>query len=833
MKHSFLILTFFISFIPLSIYGTAPKNLITHVRHQQLFDMHWLFIRSDNPDYRNVNYNDSSWRKLNIPHDWSIELPYAPKFPAGKNNGYFQEGIGWYRKHFSIDKSKRDKEFVIQFDGVFANSEVWINGHYLGRRPSGYVTFRYDITRFLKLGGDNMLAVRVDDSNPGADRWYHGSGIYRDVYLIKTNYTHFRLDDGIHITVLKAEKDEAIVDMHYTIMGSYFTDKEIKTYGRNAWIRDGKHNWKVPPVAHDCMIRTTVYDSDGNEVAHTEDKHIIYNYTAEYRANQLVTVPKPHRWSDKGPYLYKIKSELLYQGKVLDDVETSYGIRKLEYIPNKGLFVNGRMTKLRGVCLHQTTGAAGAAMPDKLLEYRLKHLKAIGCNAIRTSHNPFSPTFYRMCDKLGFYLMDECFDEWNSGWGFNYTENPMGKAMNGYDLYFDQWADTDLRDMIRRDCNHACVIMYSVGNEIPNWRHDAKAGEEARHLVAICHRYDATRPVAIGNNADIPTQRNGVMDAMDILGFNYIKRDRSDKMYSVEHERYPNKLCFGSETTKDLSYFLTMRENDYVIGQFIWTGFDYLGETHEPLRRGYNSGLIDLPCHLRANGAKMDCAWNENPRIHLLTSQSSANAKRPAKLFTQAGNLTYESLQQSFSWNWKEKGNPFVIVYSNCEKVELLLNGKLIGRKKNDFSEYEVEWQVPYQKGKLEAIGYNNGQKVCQDVLYSTSKASKIIAKPVWKSMKLNGRDIDILEVTLVDKKGHHVPDATNSVQVDVNGSARVLGIDTQNLFYDGIFQTDQRYASGGRMQVLIKSKEGNEPVEIKLSSPGLKSAVVKLEREH
>ncbi|MFR9662040.1 MAG: sugar-binding domain-containing protein, partial [Rikenellaceae bacterium] len=576
-------------------YASAASFNETEVRLTQNFNKDWRFSLSDNPDYRNPEFKDSKWRALDLPHDWSIESEYTPDFPAGKNNGFFSEGLGWYRKSFSLPADLSKKQFVIQFDGVYMNSEVWINGRYLGRRPYGYATFRYDLTAYLNFGEDktNVIAVRVDNSNPGGDRWYHGSGIYRDVHLYITNYVHFKHDGGVYITTPMAEKELAVVNVEYELFGSFFDDKEINTYKRNGWSR-AETKWKNEPKPHDCIIRSIVYDYEGNEVGRTEQNHIIKNYEMDYKASMQVPVAKPNRWSDKNPYLYYMKSQIEYKGKILDDVVTRFGIRKVELRPTKGLYVNEEMVKLKGVCLHHDAGALGAAVPDKSWVYRLNKLKEMGCNSIRTSHNPASPAFLALCDSLGFYVKDETVDEWTCGWAVNWTENPTGKSMNGYQHLFNQWAETDIREQIRRDRNHPSVIIYTLGNEIPDYRHYAKSEKTIAKLVSYCKEEDPTRPVCLGDNSYMTTSKFGVIDHLDLLGFNYIERDQGEAMYDNVYAQNPDKLTLGSETSSETMYFLEVRDNDYVIGQYIWTGIDYLGEVKKLGQRGWNTSLLDL-----------------------------------------------------------------------------------------------------------------------------------------------------------------------------------------------------------------------------------------------
>jgi len=786
------------------------------IKRQTNINSDWLFILGDNPEYRMPELNDKKWRNLDLPHDWSIEGKYTPDFETGKNNGFFPEGIGWYRKHFTVSKDLKNKQFVIQFNGVFMNSEVWINGRYLGRRPFGYATFRYDLTDNIKFGEDNVIAVRVDNSQPGADRWYHGSGIYRDVFMLVTNYVHFYHADGLYITTPLAEKKHATVHVQYKIMGSYFTDQEIKTYSKNRYLKEERRLFSEP-IAHDCVLRSIIYDATGKEISRKEDHRSIKNYDLKYIAEQELEVNNPHRWSDTDPYLYTLKSELEYNGKILDELTTKFGIRKLEFIPQKGLFVNGKETKLKGVCIHHCAGALGAAVPKKALAYRLSKLKEMGCNSIRTSHNPFDPSFYEICDSIGLYVYAECFDEWTSGWKRNVTENPTGKALNSYFHYFKQWAETDLTDMIQLNRNHPSIIMYGIGNEIPDYALYNDAYKNARKLVSICHREDPTRPVGLGNNNCVITDMNGVADEMDIHGYNYVKRYHGKAMYSPEFRRDPNKLYFGSETDKDIDYFLAYRDNHYVIGQYIWTGIDYLGEVREKPYRGWNRSLLDMTLHLESYGALFNCLWSDIPKAHIMVSEK------------------YEAGQYNcaFNWNkWEQNQNVDVVVFSNCDEVELFLNGKSLGRKKNDFMTYTTEFSVKYLPGKLEAVCYNNGVQVVKDELTTAGKAMALRAKVVTPkkdgiALEKNGKDIAIIQVEVVDRDGNVLPDGAFDVEADIDGPARVIAMDSPNLKYAGMMKTNHRETMNGHLMVTIQSVKdsGDESINLVLKSKGLKSA--------
>ncbi|UXX81091.1 DUF4982 domain-containing protein [Reichenbachiella carrageenanivorans] len=786
-----------------SSFGQAVVQ--TTVRSQAKFNKNWKFEQADNPVYRSPDFDDTAWRTLDLPHDWSIEGDYSADHPSGARNGYFPEGIGWYRKSFILGDSLTYKQLAIQFDGVFMNSEVWINGHFLGRYPYGYNTFQYGLTEFLHIGDgqENVLAVRVDNSLPEATRWYNGSGIYRNVHLITTNYTHFNNYDGVFVTTPVAQAERAVIHIDYRVIGNLFSKAEIDKYRAN--------KWKKEKVQHACTLRSIVYDAQGQEVARVEQQQSLENFDKHIAYAQELEVKSPKRWSADTPYMYYLKSEIEYEGKILDDKVTPFGIRHLEYHPDKGMLVNEKQVKLKGVSLHHDGGSVGAAVPDKIWYYRLKKWKEMGCNAIRTTHNPFSPEFYNMCDTMGFYVLNEAFDEWTMGWAYNFSENNRGKADNGYQHYFDQWAETDLRAMIRRDRNHPSVVMYSIGNEIPD-QLDKLGGQKAQRLVAICHEEDPTRPVTAGNDQAVKGRVSGLMDALDISGYNYVARHHKEEMYAPERALRPDKLCIGTETSLTLDYFLAYRDNDYVLGQFVWVGQDYLGEAKKAPQRGWQRGLLDVSGNPRPSFYQHQSYWSETPVIHMVAAKDSVNG-------------TLRS-----SWNWDKKDKMFLSVYTNCDEVELSLNGKSLGRKKVDPDTYLLEWPLSYQPGELKAKGYTNRKVVAEHVLKTTGRPSEVVAHPVWTQLVADNQDISILEVSLVDKYGRIVPEAVNEVNVTIDGPARLLGIDSGDLYYEGKFSDPKRNATRGKMLVIIQAKDTPGEVRVKLASEKLKPAEITLE---
>ena len=662
----------------------------TQVRQKLLFNTDWKFTLSDNPQFRDSVFNDVSWRSLDLPHDWSIEG--AIDKSIGGPGGFFPIGIGWYRKTFFLPKSMNQKQVILQFDGIYMNSEVWINGKFLGRYPYGFTTFQYDITDYLTSASvENTIAVRVDNSLKESTRWYTGSGIYRNVWLIATNFVHFDSYKGVSITTPQVSEKKATVNVDYDFTVNFFTSNK-----NDRWNKESRK----------LILRSTILDKNGNKIAGTETEKECASLTPSYLLSQQIEVDQPKLWSTNSPAMYYLKSEIISDGQVLDDQITSFGIRKLEYIPGKGLFVNGKPEKLNGVCLHQDVGSFGVAVPVEIWRHRLLKLKKIGCNAVRTSHHPFAPEFYDLCDTLGLYIMNEAFDEWTSGWRYNFTDNNIGKAQNGYQLYFNQWAETDLKAMLWRDRNHPSVVMYSIGNEVPD-QLITDGYKTARKLVDICHEVDNTRPVTSGCDQYSTATNNGFLDQFDISGYNYIDRNFKEKMYTPEHTKRPDKLCIGTETSKTTQNFTAYRDNDFVIGAFIWVGLDYLGESNKYPLRGFPRGLLDIAGFEKPEYYLYKSYWSEKPTVHI----------------TVGANKTLES-----KWNWKANDSLSVYAYSNCDEVELFLNNRSLGKKAVDKNvNYCGLWHVKFKEGTLKAVGYISKKKVSEDILKTSLEVSKIL----------------------------------------------------------------------------------------------------------
>jgi beta-galactosidase len=777
--------------------ASGPREIIP-------FDTGWRFWLGDDPAARQPGFDDTSWRTLDVPHDWSIEAPVNRPPDGERNGGYFSHGIGWYRKSFTLPPVA-GKKVVIEFDGVFMNSEVWINGQFLGRRPYGFIGFRYDLTQFLKTNGSpNVLAVRVDDSLEPSLRWYAGSGIYRHVRLITTDFTHFRLDGGVQITTPRITAEQATVETKYIIDAHFFSEET-----RQAWLKD---NWNAKPEKREVILRSSVLAPDGSVIASVESKLTLDSMQPSQVATQSVIVLKPRLWSDATPELYRLRSSLLLGDRTLDETTTTFGIRQLEFISERGLFVNGKPTKLKGVCIHQDAGSFGNAVPIGVWAYRLTLLKEMGCNAIRPSHHPFAPEFYDLCDQMGFYVFDEAFDEWTRDWPYNFTENPRGKSQYGYHLYFNQWHDTDIRAMLHRDRNHPSVVLWSIGNEIPN-QMDRDGYKIAKELVDICHEEDSTRPATSACDQSFTSSRNGFMDVLDIGGYNYIDRLYSTNTYVPEHARFPKRLFLGTETSHQIHNWLGVRDNDYVIGDFIWTGIDYLGESGAFPRRGSSSGEIDLAGGKKPGFYQRAAYWRDDPvlKILVLSNQNSGGGGGGRRGGPSFG-----------AWTGTTNTSLTVRAAANCDEVELFLNDHSLGRHAVSHNLYYSDWSVPYASGELSAVGYRAGRQVATNELRTAGAVARLQITPLPSPIS---SDLALYEINIVDEAGLVVSDATPAVTVRIEGAGRLIGLDTGDLNYIGLFKTDTRNAYQGRLLATVQRTAPTGEVRLTATTPGLPNA--------
>jgi beta-galactosidase len=803
------------AFLIVSLNSAAAPETRQHL----LMDLNWKFIQSDVKDAEAPGFNDTNWRTLNLPHDWSIEGEFKQDAVTKGAGGYLPTGIGWYRKHFSISAISKGQQFRIEFDGVYMNSDVWINGHHLGKHPYGYTSFYYDLTPFLEKG-ENIIAVRVDNSIQPNSRWYSGSGIYRHVWLDIAGPVHIA-QWGTYITTPKVDASSATISVRTSVENALAVSKNV-------------------------LLRSVIHDASGREVA-TVDTPFSLAASGMSDVEQSLTVDSPLLWSVDNPSLYTLQSYIMDGTKPVDNFTSTFGIRKIEFDKDKGLLLNGKHIKMNGVCLHHDAGCLGAAVPEQAWRRRLEILKEMGCNAIRTSHNPPAPEFLDLCDKMGFLVMDEAFDEWVEA---------KGQVQFGYHKYFAECSQSDLVSMIHRDRNHPSVVIWSAGNEVPDQVVD-NGSEVLRKLIDTFHREDPTRPVTQANDriaaGDGPAKLP-FLQMLDIVGYNYVDRwfERRELYYSIDRHDHPDWKMIGTENGsigglrgqysigpqpsgsrpfRSGSYKTSMIEAeelwkftsvyDYVIGDFMWTGIDYLGEAFWPTRSS-SSGVIDL-CGFPKDGYYFyQSQWTNKPMIHLLPH-----------------------------WNWAgHEGQVIsVIAYTNCDTVELFLNGRSFGAKSYVFpqqghsggwnsyarpyiapttSDLHLSWDVPYEAGILKAVGKKNG-KIVSEVVQTTSKSSAILLSADRKEINADAHDIINVRVEIVDENGLVVPDANNPVEFKIEGEGVLIGTDNGNPQDKALMKSSRRNAFNGLALAVIQSTKKTGNIKITATSTNLKDAALKV----
>ena len=767
-------------------------------------DSDWRFSKGDFANAMMTGFDDTAWRQVNVPHDWSIEGPFGSDYGSG--NGYAPGGIGWYRKHFQLDPGLRDKQAAIEFDGVYDHAEVWFNGHFVGGRPYGYSSFECLLTPLLKSGtNDNVLAVRVDHSRFADSRWYTGSGIYRHVRLCLTDKLHIG-HWGVCVTTPKITKSSAVVRVETTV-----------------------ENNSNP--ARPFLLETELVAADGRVVGSTTTHGAVANGTNRVFVQQI-KVASPQLWSLASPVLYTVRSRLSVNAAVVDETVTPFGIRTLRFDPDKGFFLNGTSTKLKGVCIHHEAGCLGAAVPEKVLERRLRLLKELGANAIRTSHNPPAPELLDLCDRLGLLVMDEAFDEytpaknkWLEGW------NRGQSSRFGYAEVFKQWSVRDIQDMVCRDRNHPCIILWSIGNEIDyandpfshpvlgaEYRPENPPAKEivscARPLVKAVKELDTTRPITAARANVAMSDAVGFGELLDVDGYNY-----QEWRYPADHAKFPKRILYGSENGHTYTNWLAVRDNEYVAGQFLWTGIDYLGEAGQWPNRASASGLLDLCGFKKPIAWFRQSLWSSRPMVYLCASASGGGGDRRGR-----GAWMQEH------WNWQSNETVTVRCYTTFPEVTLTLNDRPIGIKRlADAVNGVLTWEVPFEPGVLKVVGRGNSNAGCEFTLKTAGPARRIELLPDVTELRADGRDICHLEFRIVDEQGVRVPDATPEVTFTVNGPANILGIENGDLDSPETGKDGMRSAYHGRGLAILQSRTGAGQITVQAASLGLTSASVVL----
>ncbi len=778
--------------------GMAQSSYCQHPRECINFDFDWKFYLGDIKNAMSPQYPDADWQKVQLPHDWSIALPVDKK--NGVNMGFFPGGIGWYRKSFEVPAAYKGQKVYIRFDGVYHQSDVYINGKHLGFYPYGYMGFEYDITPHLKYGEKNVLAVRVNHSDSPSSRWYSGSGIYRHVWLSVTNPVHISTW-GTYVTTPRINEKEAGVDITTSI--------------------ENHSKQKA-----DMYLETTIKDASGTVVASTRS-FLSIQAKGRQEVKQQMQIVNPALWSVDSPYLYIVESVLKSGEQLIDKYHTPLGIRYFNFDPDKGFFLNGKPMKMKGVNLHQDAGALGAAVPDRAYERRLEILKEYGCNAIRCSHNPPSPEFLDLCDRLGFLVIDEAFDKWKSGY---------------YAQYFDTWWKKDLDGMLRRDRNHPSVVIWSIGNELVEQDDPTtEARDRARMLQDYVHLTEPTRPVMLaiapGKLDERTYNRTGFASVTDILGYNY-----QEPWYLDDKKEFPERIMFGSEV---FPYFRGRKENirgyfpinpwydiqkEFIFGQFIWAGVDYLGESSGWPSKGWATSPFNTCMFEKPFAAFFRAVWSDTPSVNIAVIDQS--------LDIDPGKDHWSWPFMASHWNFPQYANHIIQIQTmtNCEGVELFINNQSMGRRNTaDYPNNTITWYVPYKAGKIEAKGYNKELEAATCTMQTAGKPQNIQLSADRNRLTCDGQDLSHITVSIVDDKGVVVPDDDRMLTVEVVGEGRLLGVDNGDLRNHQAYTGNTLSTYWGKMLIVAQSSRTAGDMKVKVKSAGLPDAelIVKTENKN
>ena len=768
------------------------------------FNADWHFHLGENPGFYIPNFDDSDWRVLDVPHDWSVEGQFSEDDPNGPSEGYLPTGTGCYRKYFVLPEGAKGKRIKIRFDGVYMNSKVYLNGVFLGNRPYGFSTFEYDLTPHLKYDGKkNVIAVEVDNSLPHNCRWYTGSGINRNVHLFITEQQHFNSFSTFFRT-LSIYDNMARLKVDCEVISNNYPESDQISFQRFP------EDWHK--VIKDARIVAIIKDKDGGIFAESKDSFKLGDYTSK-KSSLNLEGRDPALWSDQTPYLYTLELQLWIENRLVDTERRKIGIRTIDFNNDQGMLVNGKKVIVKGVCLHKDAGSFGTAVPKDVWRYRLEKLKELGCNAIRT-HGPVDPAFLDVCDEKGFYVMAEAFDEWNKTWHYGRTEDPAGKKTNTYHIFFNQWAETDLKDMVRRDRNHASVFMYSVGNEVPDQRY-ADGPKTLKMLMNWAKQEDDTRMITSTCDWAPWANANGFLDSMDIAGYNYPDRYFKE-LYREEHARYPNRILLGAENYENLKNWLAVRDNPYVVGLFLWVGIDYLGESLGWPRRGWEWGLIDIGSFEKPIYYYWQAFWSEKPMVHI-----AVNLKKKDP-------FEWRSYNVASHWNFNPGDVDTVFVYSNTEKVELFQNGRSLGQKEINPDTYQAIYLVDYKKGELKANAYNNKKIVATHSLKTAGEPEKLVLRDERKSVADDSDRLIFLTLEVQDEKGNRCPFAENEIDVNVNGAGELIGLDTGNQFSHELYKQSKRKTYQGRLLITIRPK-GKGIISVECRSGDLKPGILNI----
>jgi beta-galactosidase len=825
IKYSILTFAIYL-FNPTAIFGQPGFGQAEKINHD------WRFHLGDIDKKATVDYKSNAWLSVQLPHDWSVKRQFSPAFASAA--GYLPGGIGWYHKELTFSKEDQAKKIYLYFEGVYNRSEVFVNGQSVGKRPNGYISFSYDITPYLKYEVKNEIAVRVDHSQDADSRWYTGSGIYRDVWLVRANPVHLE-------------------------QWGVYAFPEVTGKKGMLHVQTGLTN-ESPSVANIAILNELV-DLRGVVVAEKVTKIKL----APGRKNEVksvLAVNDPKLWSVAVPDLYTLRTTVIQNNKVIDKSTVVTGFRTFTFNPDKGFALNGVEMKIKGVCLHHDSGVLGAEMYPNVWRRRLMTLKSLGVNAIRTSHNPQASALYALCDELGLLVMDEAFDEW---------EFPKRKWLKGWNVgvpgfqgsydYFKEWGERDLTDMVKRDRNHLSIFAWSIGNEVdyPNdpyshpilagageggftqpifggYKKDAPdamhLGEIAKKLAAIVKQYDRSRPVTAGLAGVAMSNETAYPGVLDIAGYNY-----TESRYLQDHKRYPDRVIFGSENRHELDAWKAVRDNEYIFGQFLWTGIDYLGESGRWPSRGFYSGLLDFAGFVKPRGYFRQSLWSDKPMAYLGTyplRESGAATDVWSALESEQGRKKNEvpSMDAWPIWNYQTGQLIRVVCYTNAEKARLELNGQVVGQTKDYNQKYGmIYWDISYAPGKLVVVGMNKDGKETSRQQLQSSKRQHEIKIVQGQELQVEAKDgIAQIEIQIVDEDGVPVMRSDDEVTCEIIGNARLLGMEAGNNTDMSDYTDNKHHVFHGKMIVYIQTNgQPTDELSVRFTAPLLKAATIKL----
>lgn len=814
----------------------ACSSVSVSPREKICFNDNWSFSLSDNPKASETDFDDKEWRVLNLPHDWAIEGDFSKDNPSGTGGGALPGGTGWYRKTFVPGNEDSDKIIRIDFDGIYMNSEVFINGQSLGKRPYGYISFGYDITPYLKWNEKNVIAVRVDNSEQPNSRWYSGCGIYRNEWLTKTSPVH--VDEwGTYVTTSEISNNNATLNIVTTVQNS------------------GNNNETV-------TLKSILNDMDGSVVAETESSvSVVAGQKSDI--SHTLNISSPKLWDIDNPYLYSLVTEVIKDGKCIDRYNTTTGVRDFKFDAEKGFILNGKQTKINGVCMHHDLGCLGAAVNTRAIERQLQILKEMGCNGIRCSHNPPAPELLDLCDKMGFIVMDEAFDMWRKK-----------KTSHDYARYFNEWHEKDLRDFILRDRNHPSIFVWSIGNEVLEQWSDAKADtlslEEANLILNFGHsadmlakdgemsvnslltkkladfvrELDPTRPITAGCNEPNPGNHLFKSGALDIIGYNYhnvnipdvpknfpgkpfIITESNSALMTRGYYRMPSNEMFIWPERWDKPFYdesfscssyenchvpwgntheesiKLVRNNDFISGQYVWTGFDYIGEPTPygwPARSSY-FGIVDLAGFPKDVYYLYQAEWTNKQVLHLFPH-----------------------------WNWTEGQEiDMWCYYNNADEVELFINGESQGIRNKDENNLHVVWRVKFVPGTVKVVARKGGNIIAEKEIHTAGDPYKIRLTPDRDIITADGKDLSFITVEVLDKDNNLCPLSENLINFEVKGNAFIAGVDNGCQTSMERFKDNKRKAFNGKCLVVLQNNGEIGTATLTANSNGLESSTIEI----